>query len=124
VAVEKLPFHPKQPNCRDGELSRKTGHVFCRAFFTKAANVGVLEAQFYLALAYLNGAGTQRDYVSSYQWATITQWGGTARGNLLTILEGKMRPEEMAQAKERAAVWLKEHPSLQETNTGTMRVLQ
>ena len=82
------------------------------------------EAQFYLALAYLNGQGTQRDYVSSYQWATVTQWGGTARGDLLTILEGKMRPEEIAQAKERAAVWLKEHPSVQETNTSTMRALK
>jgi hypothetical protein len=93
-------------------------------FFTKAANAGVAEAQFYLALAYLNGQGTQRDYVSSYQWTTVTQWGGTARGDLLTILEGKMRPEEVSQAKEQAAAWLKEHPSVQQMNTGTMRVLK
>jgi hypothetical protein len=35
-----------------------------------------------------------------------------------------MRPEEVTQAKARAAVWLKEHPSVQETNTRTMRVLK
>jgi TPR repeat protein len=81
-------------------------------WFQKGAEQGNDEAACNLALHYMRGQGVSKDYVASLMWGLIADVNGTEFHCLAEIDTRdllQMTPTQVAEATERANVWLKEH---------------
>ena len=79
-------------------------------WLTRATNHGNATAAAELGAFYWEGRGVTQDYVEAYVWSAIAQAeGDEASGYRLAILQSRMSPIELAEAKQRAAVWLRTH---------------
>jgi len=73
----------------------------------KAADAGLPAAQLALAQLYLNRQANPRDLVNGYMWYLIaTERAWQARASITKL----MTPEQIAEAKHKAATWLSKHP--------------
>jgi hypothetical protein len=56
------------------------------------------------------GRGATQGYIDAYMWSAIAQAeGDEASSYRVTILESRMSPDELAEAKRRASTWLRTH---------------
>jgi len=71
-----------------------------------AAERGLADAQFNLGIMYGNGEGVTQGYVQAYMWLRLAAVLGheTARKNR-DLIEKKMTPEQLAEAKRLAREW-------------------
>jgi TPR repeat protein len=72
----------------------------------KCAEQGYADAENNLGLMYAAGDGVPRDYVEAYKWLSLA----AAKGNdeardVLNSIEGKITPDQIAEAQKRAAAW-------------------
>ena len=82
----------------------------------KAAECGVAEAQLNLGWMISRGKGTYQSYSDAHFWFVVasTSLRGSQRDQALLEREAagsKLNPEELSRSLDRAALWLKEHPS-------------
>lgn len=81
------------------------------AWLLKAADQGVPEAQTDMGVLYAQGDGVAQEDVASYMWFQLAVDAGQVQGRrALTMLEGRMSPDKVADAKHRADVWKQAHP--------------
>jgi TPR repeat protein len=80
-------------------------------WYQKAAEQGDPLAQFDLGRIYEAGQeGMPLDYVEAHKWWSIAEAGGEDRARKNRILvERLMKPEQIAEAKKRANLWLNAH---------------
>jgi TPR repeat protein len=78
-------------------------------WYRLSADQGWSQGQANLAGAYLMGRGVPRDFVSAYMWCSVAAGGQNECQRVLQVLNSQMKPEEIDEAKRRAAVWSKEH---------------
>src|SRR5258708_19540569 len=82
-------------------------------WFSRAAEQGHSHAMLVLAGLYAIGRGTQKDNVNAYKWAYIVSVGSrvdefrNGARQLMGVLETRMSPEELNQARADAPRW---HP--------------
>ena len=80
-------------------------------WFSRAAEQGHSHAMLVLAGLYAIGRGTAKDNVSAYKWAYIVSVGSrmdefrNGARQLMGVLETRMTPEEVNQAKAEAGRW-------------------
>jgi TPR repeat protein len=80
-------------------------------WFSRAAEQGHSHAMLVLAGLYAIGRGTQQDNVNAYKWAYIVSVGSrvdefrNGARQLMGVLETRMTPEELNQARADAARW-------------------
>lgn len=98
------------------ELARmyREGHGveqdFAKSFFwsMKAADAGDVGAQLQVADSFAFGHGVKRDPGEAYKWYEIAvhYWGSLAV-NARDLVAGSMSPDQIAEAKRRAEIWIK-----------------
>jgi TPR repeat protein len=75
-------------------------------WLTKAAYAAHADAQLSLADAYARGSGVAADPVESYKWCYLAaSQGGTRARSALQLMETRLRPDQVAAGKARAAAW-------------------
>ena len=77
------------------------------AHYTRiGAESGHARMQAWLALMYLEGRGVERDLVTAAQWASLAAANGDTMGDQVRqALEERLSPDELREARERAADW-------------------
>ncbi len=79
-------------------------------WYRKAATQGVAGAQTNLGLTYAVGQGVPQDYIQAAKWIMLANAGGDKVANkLLSSLESKMTPTQIAEAQRLATQWWKAH---------------
>jgi TPR repeat protein len=79
-------------------------------WLTRSANGGNATAAAALGALYWDGRGVTQGYVNAYTWSAIAAAEGDEVSSYrLTILQSRMSPGEVNEAKHRAAVWLRTH---------------
>ena len=80
------------------------------SWLLKAADQGVPQAQTDMGVLYIQGDGVAQDPVASYMWFKLATDAGQAQDQrALTMLEGQLKPEQIAEAKKRADDWKQQH---------------
>jgi uncharacterized protein len=75
-------------------------------YFRMAANQGIGDGQCYLGKLYADGRGLMKDDVSAYQWMLLASQNGAEQCmQALKTIETEMKPEQVDEAKRRAAAW-------------------
>ncbi len=81
-------------------------HAKALYWFRKAAAQGFAKAQFNLGVMY----GVAQDYMPAAKWLILAKAGGIENTNkLLSLLESKMTPAQIAEAQRLANQWWKAH---------------
>ncbi|MBZ5672532.1 MAG: sel1 repeat family protein, partial [Acidobacteriia bacterium] len=82
-------------------------------YFRMAADQGIGDGQCYLGKMYAEGTGLPKDLVSAYLWMHLASQNGAEQCSLgLKALETEMKPDQVNEAKRRAAAWKPQpHPS-------------
>ncbi|HWQ52805.1 MAG TPA: metallophosphoesterase [Bryobacteraceae bacterium] len=76
------------------------------SWYRKAAEQGYDAAYCNIGILYYNAQGVKRDLVESYAWVSRCQAGGDPRaGQLVRILESRMKPDDISRGRELAAAW-------------------
>jgi TPR repeat protein len=91
----------------------KRDEVEASKWFLMGANQGEWQSQYYLGVIYEKGAvGLKQDLAAAHMWLSLaaTNPGTTFRDSLhtkeaISKLEHKMKPEQIAQAKDMAKNW-------------------
>ncbi len=90
----------------------KVNEVEAAKWFRMGADQGEWQSQYYLGVIYEKGVGIPKDLAAAHMWLSLaaTNPGTTFRDSLHTKeaigkLEQKMKPEQIAQAKELAKNW-------------------
>lgn len=75
-------------------------------WWRQAADRGYAFAQFNLGLSYAKGVGVGKDMIEAHKWMNLAGMRGDERAvKTVGILEGSMKPEQIVEAKKRAAAW-------------------
>jgi TPR repeat protein len=83
------------------------------SWFQKAAAQGHTGARIKLGYLYAEGQGTPKDPEAAYSWITAAAMAGDPRGrDLLRSLESRLRPEQIARARQRAGSLRQSEPQL------------
>jgi len=70
------------------------------------AEAGNADAQYLLAMAYMDGHGVGKDLVESYKWYELVVRGGDAGAELdRDDVASQLSPDQLAEAKKRADEW-------------------
>jgi TPR repeat protein len=78
-------------------------------WYRLAADQGFLQAQITLAKNFQYGRGVDRDLVEAYKWYTVAEQGGDDTAQIgLDEIAAELSPEQLAEAKQRAGLWLAE----------------
>jgi hypothetical protein len=87
-------------------------HAQAAAWYRKAAEQGLGQAQNNLGLLYKNGRGVPQDYVQAIAWLILAKAGGNpdAAFNLVEI-ERHAMSSEIARGQALADQWRAQHPS-------------
>jgi hypothetical protein len=89
---------PDQTGAPDAEKAAK--------YFRMAADQGISDGQCYLGMLYSEGTGLPKDAVLAYQWMLLaSQTGAEQCRQPLKTLETQMKPDQLEEAKRRAAAW-------------------
>lgn len=89
----------------------KADQVEALKWFQKAAEGGDVKARQYLGIMYQKGQGTTADLVAAHKWYTLFHRDtDNVRDRpytreILTKMERKMSPEQIAEAKKLSATW-------------------
>ncbi len=86
----------------------RTVRRLCKAveWFTKAAEHGVSDSQFNLAILSARGNGTAQDLVSSYKWFAIAAKGGdTDAAQKRDEVANALKPEQLERARAEVDAW-------------------
>jgi TPR repeat protein len=76
-------------------------------WFKKAANQGDIDAQYNLAIMYVNGLGTDRSDMQAYFWTTLSAAKGNKNAqDLNDIIANRLTPEQKTQANMTAQAWV------------------
>ena len=80
------------------------------AWYRKAADQGLAAAQYNLSLRYTGGQGVPRDYVEAYKWLDLAAAHASAADRSAYVdsrdaLAKNMTPQQLAEARTRAADW-------------------
>jgi hypothetical protein len=80
-------------------------------WYRKAADQGDADAQYNLGIRYADGKGISQDYIEAHMWFSLATVGGEERATKnRSIIEAKMTPEQIAEARRRASAWVKSEP--------------
>ena len=80
-------------------------------WYRKAADQGDADAQYNLGIRYADGKGISQDYIEAHMWFSLATVGGEERAiKNRSIIEAKMTPEQIAEARRRASAWVKSVP--------------
>ena len=71
-------------------------------WYQKAAEQGSAESQYALGVMYEKGFGGIEDYVEAYKWCLLAEGVRTDITEIKSSLEGKMIPEQIAEAQKLA----------------------
>lgn len=75
-------------------------------WYRKAADQGYGAAYCNIGILYYNAQAVKRDLVESYAWVSRCQSAGDPRaGQLVRIVESRLKPDEIGRARELAASW-------------------
>ena len=70
----------------------------------------IAEIRYDVGKMYMKGVGTHSDYVSAYSWFELAKAAGDIRAQTEeTLLEQKMEPGQVQQARKQASEWLHSH---------------
>jgi TPR repeat protein len=84
-------------------------------WYRKAAEQGHTDAQNNLGVSYAFGTGVVKDYVESYKWLDLAAAKGSDNAKkLMTVLEIKMTPEQIAEGQKLAREFKPNKPSKSE----------
>jgi TPR repeat protein len=73
-------------------------------WYRSAAEKGIAPAQYRLGVAYRDGQGVPQDLENAYAWLKVAdKLGSKLAPTALTSLDGKLTPEELAEAEKLAA---------------------
>ena len=76
------------------------------AWYRRAAEQGVADAQFSLGFAYANGEGVPQDYVTAHMWINLAAATGNENAReAREIVAASMTREQIAEAQARAREW-------------------
>ena len=87
------------------------GHAEAAKWFHRAAERGLVVAQYRLGTMYMGGLAVRQDPVEAYKWLTIAAAAvpeGQGRDGLLQargLVESEMTPDEIAEGARRAEAW-------------------
>jgi TPR repeat protein len=74
------------------------------------ASFEIGQIRFDVAKMFMNGIGTRRDNVAAYTWFELAKAAGEVRAEgEEEILNTRMRPAQVEEAKRRASTWLQSH---------------
>jgi len=77
--------------------------VVAAQWFTRAANLGLADSQFNLAVLYERGMGVQQSLIDAYKWYAIAaQQGDTESKARLDALNTQLSPEDKTAAEKAA----------------------
>lgn len=80
-------------------------------WYRKAADQGDADAQYNLGIRYADGKGVSQDYIEAHKWFSLATVGGEERAiKNRSIIEAKMTPEQIAEARRQASAWVKSEP--------------
>ena len=99
-----------------GLLGQKKDEKKALAMFTKAADLGNLEAVKNIAVMHKDGVGTKADPAAAYTWYLIARRGGYAGediARMLGLLEGSLTPAQAQQAQKDADAWIESYANRQ-----------
>lgn len=89
------------------------------SWYRKSAEGGWIIGQLNLANLYVAGEGVPKDYVSAYMWHSLAASSGDATGKqMLDAIAGKMKSEEIGEAKRRVQEWSKSHAASRDLGGG------
>lgn len=92
-----------------GLLGQKKDEKKAMAMFTKAADLGNLEAIKNIAVMHKDGIGMKADPAKAYTWYLIARRGGYAGEDIarvLGLLEASLTPAQTQQAQKEADAWI------------------
>jgi TPR repeat protein len=70
----------------------------------------IAQVRYNVGKAYASGQALPRDAVSAYVWYSLADWGGDAKArDRLKELEQQLTPQQLGEAKSRAAAWIRRH---------------
>jgi uncharacterized protein len=76
-------------------------------WFKKAANQGDVDAQYNLAVMYVNGMGTDKNDLQAYFWTTVSSAKGNKNAqDLNDLIAPRLTPEQKTQANIAAQAWV------------------
>lgn len=79
-------------------------------WLTRSADQGNVTAAAALGAFYWAGRGVTQDYVDAYVWSSVAELeGDEASSYRITILQSRMSPAELVEAKRRATTWFRLH---------------
>jgi hypothetical protein len=77
-------------------------------WLTRSAEQGNVTAATSLSAFYWEGRGVTQGYVDAYMWSAIAEAeGDEASSYRVTILQSRMSPVELAEARQRTIAWLR-----------------
>ncbi len=92
-----------------GLLGQKKDESKALAMFTRAADMGNLEAIKNIAVIHKDGLGVKADPARAYTWYLIAARGGYTgedTSRVLGLLEGSLTPAQTRQAQKEADIWI------------------
>ena len=102
------------------DLGQGMGRNFEEAlsWYRKAAEQGYGAAYCNIGILYYNAQGVKRDLVESYAWMSRCDKAGDPRGGqLVRVLEKRMKPQDIRRGQELAAAWQPSGPARREPDT-------
>ena len=107
---------PGRPDRRHGE--RPADYAAAARWFEQAAERGLSDSQFNLAVLYENGRGVPKDLPEAYKWFALAARGGDqVAARRLEQVKAQLEPAELEAAERKLAAW---RPRATEQITGSI----
>ena len=89
-----------------GAGEREADYATAAQWFGKAADRGLADSQFNLAVLYENGRGVTKDLQEAYKWfALAARSGDPAAARRLEQVKARLEPSELRAAEQKVAEW-------------------
>ena len=97
---------------------RQADYLAAARWFRQAADRGLADSQFNLAILYENGRGVPKDLQEAYKWfALAARSGDPVAARRLEQVRARMEPAELEAAEQKLAAW---QPTPAEAVTGSI----
>lgn len=81
-----------------------------RRLTPKLSGAQIAQVRYGVGKAYATGTALPHDAVSAYVWYALAEWGGDTKArDRLKELDSQLTPDQLAEAKSRAATWIRRH---------------
>ena len=101
-----------------GTGERQADYLAAARWFRQAADRGLADSQFNLAILYENGRGVQKSLSEAYKWFALAARSGDAvAARRLEQVRTRLTPAELEAAEEKIATW---SPVASEPITGSI----